>query len=85
MARLITGSGYSILDCDNGELIVKQDGQEKAKTNGEKFMETFPEARLKNMTYTFSVAVLLPYHTEHDTGILFDKEWWNSPYKGVSE
>jgi hypothetical protein len=24
----------------------------------------------------------LPYHSKYDTGLLFDKEWWNALYKG---
>jgi hypothetical protein len=27
----------------------------------------------------------LPYHSKYDTGLLFDKEWWNAPYKRGSE
>ena len=51
-------------------------------TNGAMFLTVFPDARKSEFTYTYSEGIKLPYHTKHDTGLLFDKEWWNAPYKG---
>lgn len=48
-------------------------------TNGDMIKTMFPNARF-GMEYTYMVCVKLPYHSEHDTGLLFDKDWWNAPY-----
>ena len=54
-------------------------------TNGEVIQALFPEARKSEFEYTYSECIKLPYHTKHDTGLLFDKDWWNTPYKAESE
>lgn len=50
-------------------------------TNGDMIKAMFPDAKVNTTKYSYVVEVKLPYHTEHDTGLLFDKDWWNAPYK----
>lgn len=52
-----------------------------AVTNGDVIKAVFPSAEIGENKYTYVVCVKLPYHTQYDTGLLFDKDWWNSPYK----
>lgn len=52
-----------------------------AVTNGDVIKTVFPSAEIDENKYTYVVCVKLPYHTQYDTGLLFDKDWWNSPYK----
>lgn len=54
-------------------------------TNGDMIKTMFPNAKVNNTKYSYVVEVKLPYHTIHDTGLLFDKDWWNAPYKGARE
>lgn len=50
-------------------------------TNGDMIMAMFPHAKVNNNKYTYCVEVKLEYHSKYDTGLLFDKDWWNAPYK----
>ena len=54
-------------------------------TNGDMIMAMFPHIKVRNSYYTYCVEVKLDYHSQHDTGLLFDKKWWNTPYKAESE
>jgi hypothetical protein len=54
-------------------------------TNGDMFMAMFPHAKVDNNRYTYCVEVKLEYHSQYDTGLLFDKDWWNAPYKESEE
>jgi hypothetical protein len=49
-------------------------------TNGDVIEAMFPHAEIRY--YMFCVEVKLGYRGQYDTGLLFDKEWWNAPYKG---
>ena len=53
----------------------------EGSTNGDVIKAVFPSAEIDENKYTYVVCVKLPYHTQYDTGLLFDKDWWNSPYK----
>lgn len=53
----------------------------KNPTNGDVIKALFSDAKVNVTKYSYVVEVKLPYHTEYDTGLLFDREWWNSPYK----
>ena len=33
----------------------------------------------------YCVEVKLEYHNQYDTGLLFDKKWWNAPYRKGDE
>jgi hypothetical protein len=50
-------------------------------TNGDMIKAMFPDAKVNNTKYSYVVEVKLPYHSKYDTGLLFDKDWWNAPYK----
>lgn len=54
-------------------------------TNGDMIKTMFPNAKVNNTKYSYVVEVKLPYHTKYDTGLLFDKDWWNAPFKGASK
>ena len=54
-------------------------------TNGDMFQSIFPNAIIDKKLYTYCVCVKLPYHTRYDTGLLFDKDWWNAPYTEVKD
>jgi hypothetical protein len=54
-------------------------------TNGDMMKAMFPDAKVNNTKYSYVVEVKLPYHSKYDTGLLFDKDWWNAPYKRESE
>jgi hypothetical protein len=54
-------------------------------TNGDVIKAMFPAAKVNNTKYSYVVEVKLPYHSKYDTGLLFDKDWWNAPYKRESE
>ena len=68
-----------------GELIIALESLERSveipynATNGDTIKAMFPNLRF-GMEYTYMVCVKLPYHSEHDTGLLFDKDWWKAPY-----
>ncbi len=51
-------------------------------TNGDMIKAIFPNAKVNVTKYSYVAEVKLPYHTKHDTGLLFDKDFWNAPYKG---
>ena len=78
-----------IYDCETSDTIVyrnKYTGREihisKDKvTNGDMIMAMFPSAKVNVTKYSYVVEVKLPYHTERDTGLLFNRDWWNAPYK----
>lgn len=46
-------------------------------TNGDVIKAMFPHVKY----YMFCVEVKLEYDNQYDTGLLFDKKWWNTPYK----
>ena len=46
-------------------------------TNGDMIKAIFPNVKY----YMYCVEVKLEYHSQYDTGLLFDKKWWNAPYK----
>ena len=50
-------------------------------TNGDMIKATFPDTKVNTTKYSYVVEVKLPYHTEHDTGLLFDRDWWDAPYR----
>ena len=50
-------------------------------TNGDVIKAMFIDVKVNVTKYSYVVEVKLPHHTEHDTGLLFDKYWWNTPYK----
>ena len=50
-------------------------------TNGDMIMAMFPHTKVRNSYYTYGVEVKLEYHSQYDTGLLFDKKWWNAEYK----
>lgn len=54
-------------------------------TNGDMIKALFPGAKIDTNVYTYVIEVKLPYHTKHDTGLLFDKDWWNAPYTGLNK
>lgn len=54
-------------------------------TNGDMIKAMFPNVTVRDSYYTYAVEVKLEYHSQHDTGLLFDKKWWNAPYKMESE
>ena len=54
-------------------------------TNGDMLKSIFPNAIIDKKLYTYCVCVKLPYHTRYDTGLLFDKDWWNAPYEREGE
>ncbi len=54
-------------------------------TNGDMIKALFPGAKIDANVYTYVIEVKLPYHTKHDTGLLFDKDWWNAPYTGLNK
>jgi hypothetical protein len=54
---------------------------DKIATNGDMIKAMFPRAKIRINSYTWCVEVKLKYHTQYDTGLLFDKNWWNAPYK----
>ena len=45
-------------------------------TNGDMIKAIFPRVKY----YMTCVEVKLEYHGKDDTGLLFDKTWWDSPY-----
>lgn len=47
-------------------------------TNGDVIKAMFPNVKY----YATCVEVKLEYHSQYDTGLLFDKKWWNTQYKG---
>jgi hypothetical protein len=55
---------------------------DRSVTNGDMIKATFPYAKIRTNYYTWCVEVKLKYHSQYDTGLLFDKQWWNAPYKG---
>lgn len=54
-------------------------------TNGDVIKAVFPNARKGEFEYTYNECIKLPYHTKYDTGLLFDKDWWNAPYAERSD
>lgn len=50
-------------------------------TNGDVIQAIFPNAPIDTELYTNYVMVKLDYHTQCDGGLMFDKDWWNVPYK----
>ena len=54
-------------------------------TNGDVIMAMFPHAKIRTNYYTYYVEVKLEYHSQYDTGLLFDKEWWNAPYQQIKK
>jgi hypothetical protein len=52
-------------------------------TNGDMIKAIFPHASINY--YMYCVEVKLDYHGQDDTGLLFDKGWWNAPYKTREE
>lgn len=52
---------------------------DKIETNGDMIRAMFPYAKIR--TYCTCVEIKLEYHSQDDTGLLFDKGWWNAPYK----
>jgi hypothetical protein len=54
---------------------------DRIATNGDMIEAMFPYAKICTSYYTYCVEVKLKYHTQYDTGLLFDKNWWNAPYK----
>lgn len=54
---------------------------DRSATNGDMIKAMFPYAKIRTNYYTYCVEVKLEYHSQYDTGLLFDKEWWNAPYK----
>lgn len=57
----------------------------KDATNGDMIKAMFPNITVRDSYYTYCVEVKLEYHSQYDTGLLFDKKWWNAPYKAESE
>lgn len=51
-------------------------------TNGDVIKALFPDAPIDTELYTYYVTVKLDYHAQNDGGLMFDKGWWNAPYKG---
>ena len=67
---------YFILDAiTSGKLIPDN------ATNGDVIKTIFPNAKVRTNYYTYCVEVKLEFHSQKDTGLIFDKEWWNKPYK----
>jgi ribosomal protein S6E (S10) len=56
---------------------------DKIATNGDIIKVMFPYTSIDY--YMFCVEVKLEHHGQYDTGFLFDKEWWNAPYKTREE
>ena len=54
-------------------------------TNGDMIKAMFPNITVRDSYYTYCVEVKLEYHSQYDTGLLFDKKWWNAPCKMESE
>ena len=54
-------------------------------TNGDVIKAIFPNAPIDTELYTNYVMVKLDYHTQYDGGLMFDKDWWNAPYRVESE
>lgn len=50
-------------------------------TNGDMIKAMFPHAKIRTDYYTYCVEVKLEYHSQYDTGLLFDKTWWNKKWK----
>lgn len=50
---------------------------DRIATNGDMIKAMFPRTKY----YATCVEVKLDYHSQDDTGLLFDKKWWNTPYK----
>ncbi len=48
-------------------------------TNGDMIKAMFPNITVRDSYYTYCVEVKLEYHSQHDTGLLFNKKWWNAP------
>lgn len=51
----------------------------RGATNGDMIKAIFPNAKVNDSDYTYCVEVKLEYHSQY---LLFDKKWWNAPYKG---
>ena len=49
-------------------------------TNGEKFLQTYPEAQIKRNGTIIEVT-----GTIYDFNLMATSEWWNAPYKAGSE
>ena len=66
---------------DMGIKAIKQWSIPEGATNGDMIKTVFPNAKVRTNYYTYCVDVKLEYHSQYDTGLLFDKDWWNAPYK----
>ena len=64
---------------DRNEIVIPSNA-----TNGDVIKAMFPEFRF-GLEYTYNVCVKLSYHSEYDTGLLFEKKWWNAPYRKAEE
>jgi hypothetical protein len=53
---------------------------DKIETNGDMIKAMFPQTSI-NYYITCVEVKLEKYHGKYDTGLLFDKGWWNAPYK----
>ncbi len=69
--------GEFINQCKSEDAIIILEGA----TNGDIIMTMFPNAEVNVTKYSHVVEVKLPYHTKHDTGLLFDKGFWYAPFK----
>jgi hypothetical protein len=49
-------------------------------TNGDVIKVMFPYAKIRYYI-TYVEIKLEKYYGQYDTGLLFDKNWWNAPYK----
>lgn len=59
--------------------IKKLKTNDRIATNGDMIKAIFPN--VKTNYYMYCVEVKLGYHGQDDTVLLFDKGWWNAPYK----
>jgi hypothetical protein len=53
---------------------------DKIATNGDMIKAMFPYAKI-NYYITHVEIKLEKYYGQYDTGLLFDKGWWNAPYR----
>lgn len=74
--------GLRVCDIDNAQtiLVIPEN-----PTNGDMIKAIFLNAPIDTELYTNYVMVKLDYHTQYDGGLMFDKDWWNAPYRVESE
>jgi ribosome maturation protein Sdo1 len=53
---------------------------DKIATNGDMIKAIFPYTKIR-IYCTYVEIKLEKYYGQYDTGLLFDKGWWNAPYK----